>query len=118
MCGVGGQETATLVTFDEPTVPEPLETLQVWPDGLLFTVTEYVAPPTSWVANVNGPLRATLRSLPPLFCNTTVPDNPDTLPPIEYVVAGVVAVAVCGVGAEVGGGVGRANPVAVRGARR
>ena len=88
------QVTATVVTFDEPTVPEPLETLQVWPDGFLFTVTAYVAPLTSLVANVNDPLLATLRSSPPLSRNTTVPDNPDTLPPIEYVVAGVVAVAV------------------------
>ena len=65
---------------------------------------------------MNGPLLATLRSLPPLFCNTTVPDNPDTLPPIEYVVAGVVAVAVAGVAAEVAGGVGRTDAVAVSGA--
>ena len=33
------QETATLVTLAEPTVPDPLETVQVCPDGLVFTVT-------------------------------------------------------------------------------
>ena len=37
------------------------------------------------MANVNAPLPLTLRSSPPLSCNTTVPDNPDTVPPIEYV---------------------------------
>ena len=37
------------------------------------------------VANVNGPFALTLRSSPPLSCNTTVPDNPDTDPPTEYV---------------------------------
>ena len=39
----------------------------------------------SFVANVNAPLALTLRSSPPLSCNTTVPDSPDTVPPIEYV---------------------------------
>jgi hypothetical protein len=33
------QATATPVTFADPTVPEPFETEQVWPDGLVFTVT-------------------------------------------------------------------------------
>ena len=33
------QETATLVTSAEATVPEPPDTVQVWPDGLVFTVT-------------------------------------------------------------------------------
>ena len=37
------------------------------------------------MANVNAPFALTLRSSPPLSCNTTVPDNPDTDPPIEYV---------------------------------
>ena len=37
------------------------------------------------MANVNPPLRLTLRLSLPLFCNTTVPDNPETVPPIEYV---------------------------------
>ena len=39
-------ETATLVTFAEATVPDPLETVQVCPDGLVFTVTLYAAPLT------------------------------------------------------------------------
>ena len=34
---------------------------------------------------MNAPLLLTLRSSPPLSCNTTVPDNPDTVPPTEYV---------------------------------
>ena len=33
------QETATLVTLAEATVPEPPETVQVCPDGFVFTVT-------------------------------------------------------------------------------
>ena len=33
------QETATLVTLAEPTVPDPLDTVQDWPDGLVSTVT-------------------------------------------------------------------------------
>ena len=37
------------------------------------------------MANANAPLRLTLKSSPPLSCNTTVPDNPETVPPIEYV---------------------------------
>ena len=37
------------------------------------------------MANVNAPLLLTLRSSPPLSCNTTVPDSPETVPPIEYV---------------------------------
>ncbi len=77
------QVTATLVTLAEPIVPEPFETEQVWPDGLVFTVTAYAAPDANLVANVNGPFALTLRSSPPLSCNTTVPDNPDTDPPTE-----------------------------------
>ena len=33
------QETATLVTLAEPTVPDPPETVQVCPAGFVFTVT-------------------------------------------------------------------------------
>ena len=75
--------TATLVTLAEPIVPDAVETAQVCPDGLVFTVTAYAAPDANLVANVNGPFALTLRSSPPLSCNTTVPDNPDTDPPTE-----------------------------------
>ena len=37
--GTFAQLTATFVTFAEPIVPLPLDTVQVWPDGLVFTVT-------------------------------------------------------------------------------
>ena len=77
------QATATLVTLAPETVPDPLETPQVWPVGLLFTVTLYAEPSASFVAKVNGPLAETLRSSPPLSCSTTVPDRPVTLPPTE-----------------------------------
>ena len=33
------QDTATLVTFAAATVPEPPDTVQVCPDGFVFTVT-------------------------------------------------------------------------------
>ena len=33
------QETATLVMLAEAMVPEPLATVQVWPVGLVLTVT-------------------------------------------------------------------------------
>ena len=75
------QVTATLVTLAEPTVPDPLATVQVCPDGLVFTVTAYGAPDTSAVANVNDPFADTLRLSPPLSCSTTVPDSPETVPP-------------------------------------
>ena len=65
----------------EPTVPDPFDTVHVCPDGFVFTVTLYAAPPASAVANVKGPFAATLRLSPPLSCSTTVPDSPDTVPP-------------------------------------
>ena len=34
---------------------------------------------------MNPPLALTLRSSPPLSCSTTVPDSPETVPPMEYV---------------------------------
>ena len=36
---LAAQETATLVTLAEPIVPDPLVTVQVCPDGFVFTVT-------------------------------------------------------------------------------
>ena len=33
------QVTATLVTFADPIVPDPFETVHAWPDGFVFTVT-------------------------------------------------------------------------------
>src|SRR6185312_15690049 len=75
------QDTATLVTLAEPTVPDPLDTVHVCPDGFVFTVTLYGAPLGSAVANVNDPFAVTLRLSPPLSCSTTVPDSPETVPP-------------------------------------
>ena len=37
---VGAQATCTFVTLLEPTVPEPLVTVHVWPEGWALTVTE------------------------------------------------------------------------------
>jgi hypothetical protein len=42
-------------------------------------------PSATGVLNVNGPLLLTLRSSPPLSRSTSVPDSPETAPPIEYV---------------------------------
>ena len=36
---LAAQDTATLVTLAEATVPDPADTVQVCPDGLVFTVT-------------------------------------------------------------------------------
>ena len=36
---VAEHDTATLVTFADPTVPDPLDTVQACPDGFVFTVT-------------------------------------------------------------------------------
>src|SRR5262245_15284361 len=77
------QVTVTLVTLDAPMLPVPLETAQVWPVGLVFTVTAYAAPVGSCVAKVNGPFAPSARLSPLLSCSTTVPDNPDTVPPTE-----------------------------------
>src|SRR5262249_42636189 len=41
-----------------------------------------------FVAKVKGPFALRLRSSPPLSCSTSVPDDPTTLPPIEYVAWG------------------------------
>jgi hypothetical protein len=61
-------ETETFVMFEEATVPEPFETVQVWPAGWVSTVTLYVPPVEVGVANVNeGLLDVTLRLSPPLF---------------------------------------------------
>ena len=87
---LAAQVTATLVTLAEPIVPDPLATVQVCPDGLVFTVTAYPAPVVTCVANVNGPFAVTVRSSPPLSCSTTVPDRPDTDPPTVNDAAAVV----------------------------
>src|SRR5215469_675831 len=79
------QVTVTLVTLAEAMVPDALATVQVCPDGKVFTETLYAAPPASAVAKVNVPLAFTVRLSPPLSCNTTDPDSPDTDPPTEYV---------------------------------
>ena len=39
MVALLAQVTVTLVTFAAPMVPVPLDTVQVWPVGLVFTVT-------------------------------------------------------------------------------
>jgi hypothetical protein len=76
-------ETATLVTF-AIAVPLPLETVQVCPEGWLDTVTAYAEPEFTTDEKANDvALAATLRLLPPLFCNVSPePVSPLTVPPI------------------------------------
>ena len=66
-------------------MPEPLETVQCWPLGSSATVTAYAPPSATGVSKVNDPLLATSRSSAPLSRRTTVPDSPETVPPIEYI---------------------------------
>ena len=87
--GLAVQVTATFVTFAEPTVPVPLPTVQVWPDGCVITVTAYAAPLASCVGKAKEPFAVTVRLSPPLSCSTTVPDSPETVPPTEYVTGGL-----------------------------
>jgi hypothetical protein len=76
------QVTATFVTLAEPTVPLPLVTAHVCPAETLPTVTLYGDPLGTGVANVNVPLAVRLRASPPLSLSTTVPDRPETVPPM------------------------------------
>src|SRR5262249_2523127 len=99
--GLVVQVTATVVTFAEPTVPVPLPTAQVWPDGWVFTVTASPAAPPSGGgkgkargAGCGGKAKERLAvpvsASPPLSFSTTVPDRPETVPPTEYVAGGLV----------------------------
>ena len=70
------QETATLVTLAEPTVPDPLETVQDCPDGFVFTVTLYAAPLASGVANVNDPFARHAQVIPAVILQHHRPGQP------------------------------------------
>ena len=79
----------TLVMSALTLLPTPLLTEQVNPAGCLATVMEYLPPAATGVANLNAvaPL-ATLKSSPPLFCNTRpLPVRPAIEPPTLNVVA-------------------------------
>src|SRR5690242_1928156 len=75
------QVTMTLVTFAPLTVPTPLATVQVWPEGWVRTVTLYGLAFASAPGKVNPPLAEIVRLSAPLFCNTTLPDSPETVLP-------------------------------------
>src|SRR3954467_13905319 len=69
-------------------MPLPSATVQVWAgdDGWVSTVTLYMAPLGTGVANVNGPSAATAKLSPRLLCKTNpLPMRPVTLPPTAYV---------------------------------
>ncbi|HEX7439382.1 MAG TPA: hypothetical protein VF319_04730 [Caldimonas sp.] len=75
------QATDTFVTSAAAIVPLPLLTVQVWPAGCVRTVTAYAAPLASAVENTSAPLAVNVRSSAPLFCRTSVPLSPATIPP-------------------------------------
>ena len=82
--GLFEHETETLEILLEATVPLPLLTPQVWPDGCVKTVTLYVPPVLVAAAKVKEPLVEVLMlspPIPPLFSNTTVPARPLMVPP-------------------------------------
>ena len=76
------QVTETLVTLPPDTVPEPLPTEQVCPEGLDDIVTPYGLPLAMLVAKVKEPLEEMERLSPPLSSRTRVPERPDTVPPM------------------------------------
>ena len=76
--------TATLVTFADPTVPDPLLIVQVCPLGWVRTLTAYGAAAAMAVVNVNAPLAVSVRLFAPLSCSVTEPLNPVTVPPMVY----------------------------------
>src|SRR5262249_54979053 len=82
--------TATVVTFAEPTVPVPLPTVQVWPDGWVFTVTAYAAPPASCVGKAKEPFAVGVTARPPVSFSPPAPARPEPVPPTEYVAGGLV----------------------------
>src|SRR4030095_8530191 len=74
-----------LVTLALPTVPEALETVQVWegPEGWPETVTRYRAPAGRGVAKVKDPFPLIASVSPPLFRSSRPePDRPLTVPPM------------------------------------
>src|SRR5690349_25077993 len=81
------QATVTLVTFAALTVPTPWATVQVWPEGWVSTLTLYWLAFASAVEKVNAPLTEIVRLSAPLFCNTTLPGSPETVPPTVKVLA-------------------------------
>ena len=74
--------TTTLVTLPEPTVPLPLETAHVCPAGALATVTLYGDPDRTGAGNANVPLASQAQGVAALSLSTTVPDRPETVPPM------------------------------------
>src|SRR5690349_10657432 len=75
------QVTVALATSAPLTVPTPWATVQVWPEGWVRTVTLYWLAFACALGKVNPPLAAIVRLSAPLFCNTTLPDSPETVPP-------------------------------------
>ena len=76
------QVTATVVMLAEPTVPLPLATAHVCPAGATRDRDVVRGAGQNGVGNVNAPLAVRLRASPPLSLSTTVPDRPETVPPM------------------------------------
>ena len=77
------QVTMTSVMAALVTVPLPVLTAQVWYGvvGWVNTVTWYEPPLVTWVGNEKPPFAVRMRLSPALFCSTTVPARPVTVPP-------------------------------------
>ena len=65
------------------TVPAARLTAQVWYGvvGWFKTVTWYEPPLVTWVGKAKLPFAVRIRLSPALFCSTTVPARPVTVPP-------------------------------------
>ena len=86
------QLTLTSVILAEPTVPDPLLTVQVCPVGWVPTVTAYVLPVFSAVANVKDVVPAvTTLLIVPNFNVNPVAVSPLIAPPTVYVRAQATA---------------------------
>lgn len=79
--GLPTQVMVTLVTFAPAIVPEPLATAQVCPTGWVLTVTLYAEPSVRAMEKVKAPSTVRVVSFAELFCMTSVPSSPLTVPP-------------------------------------
>ena len=85
------QLTVTFTTLAE-TLPLPLVTVQVWPEGWPDTVTAYSPPEAIGVPKVKAPFAVTVFASVPLFCKVTVLPavSPFTNPLTVYVTGGLL----------------------------
>src|SRR5436309_10997388 len=73
--------TVTLLTFAPATVPASFASVQVWPAGCDTLSLHDALPILRAAAKVKPPFAEIERLSPPLFCSTTLPLRPETVPP-------------------------------------